>query len=304
MPNCGIVDVGSNTIRLSIYQYSDKDFHFQLLLSKKVTAGLAGYVRSGELSPQGIQVAAGALAGFRQAADNLRLDAFHVFATASLRNISNPDEALAPMEHAAGTRVRILTGAEEGELSFLGACHGVPASDVPGLLADIGGGSTELVVYQKGKVLSSVSLAIGSLSLYTRHVTGLFPTAEQAKAIQDQVKAQLDRHSAQRCPYLRGVGGTLRAAAKLCGSAPGASIPAQDLRRLYREVKKGDCCTLQRILHVTPERVHTLAPGLIILNNILTRYQVERVDVSGQGVREGYLLRYVMGEGGAHAQGR
>ena len=302
MPNCGIVDVGSNTIRLSIYQYDDKEF--QLLLSKKVTAGLAGYVRNGELSPQGIQIAAGALGGFRQAADNLRLDAFHVFATASLRNISNPDEALGPMEDAAGARVRILTGAEEGELSFLGACHGLPASDVPGLLADIGGGSTELVVHHKGEVLSSVSLPIGSLSLYTRHVTGVFPTPAQAKAIQDQVKAQLERAPVQRCPHLRGVGGTLRAAAKLCGSALGEPIPAHDLRRLCREVKKGDCCTLQRILHVTPERVHTLAPGLIILNTVLKRYQVEKVDVSGQGVREGYLLRYVMGEDGVHAQGR
>lgn len=302
MPNCGIVDVGSNTMRLSIYQYGDKDF--QLLLSKKVTAGLAGYVRDGELSGEGIQAAAAALAGFRRAADNLRLDAFHVFATASLRNISNPDEALAPMEAAAGARVRIITGAEEGELSFLGACHGVPASDTPGLLADIGGGSTELVVHHKGEVLSSVSLPIGSLSLYTRHVSGLFPTSAQAKAIREQVKEQLDRVPAQRCAHLRGVGGTLRAAAKLCGSAPGAPIPAQDLRRLCREIKKGDADALQRILHAAPERVHTLTPGLIILSAVLKRYEVEQVDVSGQGVREGYLLRYIMGEGNAHDQGR
>lgn len=301
MPNCGIVDVGSNTIRLSIYHYENGQF--KLLFSKKELAGLAGYVKKGVLSPQGIQEAERILSNFRLLAENLDIKEFHVFATASLRNISNPDEATDALQAAAGTPVAVLSGAEEAALSYRGACWGVPHEDGQGLLADIGGGSTELVVYGNGGIRSCVSLPIGSLSLFSQHVSGLFPTEEEVKAIRRQVREALDRAEAVPCAHLRGVGGTIRAAARLCGAQPGEVLPAKALRQLYQQLKKGDRDTLRHILQAAPERVHTLLPGLLILNAILKRYEVETVDVSGQGVREGYLLKYVMGEDDPCGQG-
>ena len=106
MSNCGIVDVGSNTIRLSIYQYDRTGF--KLLLGKKETAGLAGYVDDGILSSEGIQLAAGILGRFRALADNLDIRPFYVFATASLRNISNTDEAVDAIQAAAGDRKSVV----------------------------------------------------------------------------------------------------------------------------------------------------------------------------------------------------
>lgn len=296
---CGIVDVGSNTIRLSIYCWEGRQF--KLLLNKKEMAGLAGYVRGDALSEGGILVACRVLSGFQALLRNLEITDLHVFGTASIRNISNTEQVLEQIYQTTGLRVVVLTGSEEAALSFKGACAGGGAEE--GLLADIGGGSTELVAYRDGAILSGCSLPLGSLSLFTRHVSGLFPTPDERRAIRDQVRSQLERAKTAglTCRHLTGVGGTIRAAAKLCNDLAGVdpgnrTIPAGEIRALYKGLKKGDRDTMHRILRAAPDRVHTILPGLLILNTVIKSYGVQTVSVSACGVREGYLLERVMGE--------
>ena len=69
----GIIDIGSNTIRLSIYRCEGKRIH--LLLNKKTTAGLAGYAENGSLSEKGIQTACAVLSEYR---DLLELSLIHI----------------------------------------------------------------------------------------------------------------------------------------------------------------------------------------------------------------------------------
>ena len=296
---CGIVDVGSNTMRLSIYQYDAEGF--KLLLNKKEMAGLAGYVRDGALSPEGINVACTILSGFRALLENFGIEDLHVFATASLRNVTNTSEAVETIRALTGLAVEVVSGAEEAQLSFLGASAGLPHAS--GLLADIGGGSTELVTYEDGKIKSSSSLPIGSLSLFSRYVENLFPTAEESKAIRRRVNAELTSATVQTppCSHLLGVGGTIRAAGKMCNDLTRAAtdnplIPAEQIRDLYRQLKRADKTTLRQILRSVPDRVHTLIPGLIILNSVIKTFAIDTVIVSAWGVREGYLIKHVMGK--------
>lgn len=295
---CGIVDVGSNTIRLSIYHWEGR--RFKLLMNKKEMAGLAGYIQNGVLSDSGILVACRVLAGFKALLENFDIREMYVFGTASLRNIVNTEEALDTIEAVTGIRVEVLSGADEAAFSFLGATvgGGAPAS---GLLADIGGGSTELVAYTNGSITSGCSLPMGSLSLFTGHVSGLFPTREERRAIRAQVEAELAQAKTRgiHSSHLTGVGGTFRATAKLCNDLSGADpdnriIPAAEVRGLYKRLKHGDQTALRQILRSVPDRVHTILPGLVILNAVVKQYGVERLCVSSCGVREGYLLRRVM----------
>ena len=160
---CGIVDVGSNTIRLSIYHWEGETF--KRLMNKKEMAGLAGYIKNGVLSDSGILVACRVLASFKTLLDNFGIGELHVFGTASLRNIVNTEEALDTIRAVTGLHVDVLTGAEEAAYSFRGATVGGGAPGC-GLLADIGGGSTELVSYRDGQITSGCSLPMGSLSLF------------------------------------------------------------------------------------------------------------------------------------------
>ena len=95
---CGVVDVGSNTIRLSIYHCEGE--RIKLLLNKKEMAGLAGYVKDGALSGSGIQAACRVLSGFRALLDNFGIADLYVFGTASLRNIANTEQALDAIREA------------------------------------------------------------------------------------------------------------------------------------------------------------------------------------------------------------
>ena len=296
---CGIVDVGSTTIRLSIYQWEGRTF--KLLMNKKEMAGLAGYIKNGVLSDSGILVACRVLAGFKELLHNFDIADLYVFGTASLRNIVNTEEALETIQAVTGGNVEVRSGADEAAFSFLGATVGGGAPGT-GLLADVGGGSTELVAYQNGAITSGCSLPMGSLSLFTKYVSGLFPTREERKAIRAEVSTELEkaRTAGLQCDHLTGVGGTFRAAAKLCNDLSGADpdnkvIPAEEIRSLYKGLKKGDQDTLKQILRSVPDRVHTILPGLAILKSILDAYQVSTVTVSTCGVREGYLLHRVMG---------
>ena len=129
---CGIVDLGSNTIRLSIYQYEGE--HFRLLLNKKTMAGLAGYVQDGALSDGGILVACRVLSSYRALLSNFSVSEMHVFATASLRNISNTGEAVEAIRDVTGVTVEVLDGETEAALSFKGAV--LPGGVPTGLLLE------------------------------------------------------------------------------------------------------------------------------------------------------------------------
>lgn len=294
----GVVDLGSNTIRLSIYQCEEDGF--RLLMNRKVMAGLVDYVEDGAMTPQGIQVACRVLTDYRTLMENLHFPDLHVFATASLRNISNTEDAVAQIQSATGLAVDVLSGSEEARLSFLGA---VGTGPVGGLLIDLGGGSTELVRYENGAVLFSCSLPLGSLSLFSNHVAQLYPTGKERKAIRTHVAKHLERYFpsppavAQAC----GVGGTARAACKLANlffdkPSDCRKLPAAQLHQLLKRLKDPSRTDLHLLLKSTPDRIHTLIPGMIALDTLAHAFQLEEITVSPSGVREGYLSQKVLKE--------
>ena len=87
-----IIDIGSNSIRLTLYETEGENFH--ILFREKIMAGLAGYVEDGKLSADGIECACAGLLTFRSILQTLEIEHISVFATASLRNISNTEQAL------------------------------------------------------------------------------------------------------------------------------------------------------------------------------------------------------------------
>lgn len=295
---CGIVDLGSNTIRLSIYQCENG--RGKLLTNRKVMAGLAGYVVDGELSQQGIQAACEVLEEYKSLMKNLGFQNMSVFATASLRNVSNTAEAAAQIQQSTGLAVDVISGTEEARLSFLGAVQGQGPDE--GLLIDLGGGSTELVKYSKGEILSSCSLSLGSLSLFSRFVSQLHPSKEERKAIRAQVKEQLRRHDPDPVPiqHACGVGGTARAACKtanLLFDRPRDCrvLTAGELKKLLKLLRDPNRETLRLLLKTAPDRIHTLIPGLIVLDTVVRAYGLEDITVSSCGVREGYLQDRILG---------
>lgn len=296
----GIVDVGSNTIRLSLYKYENNKII--LLLNKKTMAGLAGYVSNGELSKEGIKTACNVLMGYKEIVENFKVDNIFVFATASLRNISNTDEAVTRIKEEVGFNVDIVLGEDEAIYDFIGATQALEVSD--GILIDIGGGSTELVMYEDKKIVKAYSIPLGSLTMYSKYVSDLFPTEDERKAIKGEVLYHLNNlNGIESSEFACGVGGTIRATGKLFANmfkkknGDKMLINCESIKKLFKKLDESEKNVLDKILKVIPDRVHTIIPGMIILETIVKYYGIKEIRVSPYGVREGYLFSKVLGGG-------
>lgn len=114
-----IIDIGSNSIRLTLYETQQQSF--KILFREKIMAGLAGYVEDGRLSAEGIECACAGLLTFRGILQTLQIDSVRVFATASLRNISNTQQALSVIRAATGYAVEVISGEDEALYGYTGA---------------------------------------------------------------------------------------------------------------------------------------------------------------------------------------
>lgn len=295
-----VVDLGSNTIRLCIYEYSDNKL--ENLLDKKTTAGLVNYVTKGILSEEGMDIAVTVLQEYKTVLENFHIseDSIHVFATASLRNIKNTEKAVSYISEKSGLAIDLLSGEEEASLGFLGATKPMEVSD--GMLIDIGGGSTELAIYKNREVVSAYSMPVGSLNMYVRHVEKIIPRQEERKKIRQDVISQLHELGLERAVYpcICGIGGTVRSAAKLNRSLYGIQekdeIRSEQIKEILKTLNNNKRTSVAPILRNIPERIHTIIPGMIILHTITAYFHCDKIVVSKFGIREGYLFGRVIKE--------
>ena len=286
-----VIDLGSNTIRMNVYRL--RNGKFRLLFSKKATAGIVSYVKDGRLNREGICEICSTLESFKKVLEHLQIEQCSVFATASLRNIDNTEEVITQVKKKTGMKICLISGEEEGRLSFRGAAIQLSAED--GLFIDIGGGSTELVRFADGKAQSSCSLPIGSLNLYNRFVHDIIPTAQERKEISLYVEgALLSCEVKPEGKLLAAAGGTARAVEKLLLRSgalerKGEAISLAQLEQLQQQLLSGSDAA-HMILRCKPDRIHTLIPGFLILKGVMQHFGCEQLKVCRNGIREGYLM--------------
>ena len=292
----GVVDIGSNTMRLSCYRVVDR--RLIPVFQKKNMAGLAGYVDDKNcLSGRGIKRAVEILEDFKNIVMCVGLDKLYVIATASLRNVENTEEILEEILESTGILVQVLSGREEAMYDFKGVSYCMEADS--GIVVDIGGGSTELVEFQGEKIDKASSVAMGSLNMFTRFVDDLLPTQKEEKEIREYVGEELSRLDIGKQKLVLGVGGTNRGCLKLYNdfyklNSQNVEMECEKIRAMFEKIRSGKKGGMTRILKIVPDRVHTMIPGMIILDEINRRYKCKKVQVSAFGVREGYLIEQLL----------
>ena len=305
MSRYGIIDLGSNTIRLCIYEV-DRSQHRPLqkkdidtLLNYKVMAGLASHVKDGAMTDAGVQKAIKTINAHLKRASHFSCERIDIFATAVLRNCTNSHEATAFIEAGIGKRISILSNEEEAHLGFLGAR--LDRDLQAGTMVDIGGGSTELTHIEDGLDLDKISIPQGSLSSFATCVAGLMPTAKEMTEIRDHFKSLAD----QMCPeaftseQLYGIGGSIRSAAKVYGDLCNEGdrfdyLTPEHLDAILALYEDDPGRFAHRALRTVPDRIHTFIPGCIIIREVFDLCQGSRLDICKFGVREGYLAERIL----------
>lgn len=292
----GIIDIGSNTVRMNVYRYENEDI--SLMFSKKETLGLVFYIKKGKLSHKGIGKLVMVLKEMKNDLDYLKIDSYRFFATAGIRNIQNRGAVLEIIKEEVNIEIDVLSGEEEGELSFCGSISAIKNDD--GILIDLGGGSTEIVLFKNRKIKEKYSIPVGSLKMYEEYVLDLLPHNEETDLIKKRVYSELEKIGLkqEKIPFMCGVGGSIRAIEKLLVDLnlkkKKSHLEVELLSPLEKELNQNDKDAFNKILHVKPSRIHTLVPALLILESITSYFGCEEIQISKFSVREGYLYKKLL----------
>ena len=286
----GVVDIGSNSVRLVIYEGAVRAP--TPLFNEKEQCGLGRAIAStGKLGDASVEHAMKTLVRFRAIARELRVTNVLAFATAAVREASDGAEFLIRAEQALGVPIQLLTGEREAMLASLGIAMGF--GRVKGVAGDLGGGSLELVEIDGDTRRNEITLPLGGLRLID--VTG--SKLDKALDIADQC---LDRVSwieqAKNQPFFA-VGGTWRALAKLHMAhenyplrvLQGYTLATRDAIKFCEMLRKKRVGQIGGIKAVANMRREVLPFGALVMERLLKRLEPSELVFSVFGIREGVL---------------
>jgi exopolyphosphatase / guanosine-5'-triphosphate,3'-diphosphate pyrophosphatase len=293
----GVIDIGSNTVRLNVYRYENNNI--RVMFSKKENLGLIFYIKKGNLINEGVEKLVSVLKELKNDLDYFKIKNYSFFSTASLRNIENRADVIQIIEDKINIKIDVLSGEEEGELSFCGSIFNIKKDD--GILIDVGGGSVEIVLFKNRKITEKYSIPIGSLKIYNNYVSEMIPNEEESNLIKEKIYSKLDKivFNEEKILFMCGVGGSIRAIGKMLvdlhlHEKEDDLINVELLKQLKEELIHNNKDTYNKILHVKPSRIHTLVPSLIIIESITSYFGCEELQISKFSVREGYLFKKML----------
>ena len=285
----GIIDIGSNSVRFVAYGGAERVP--SVLFNEKVMAALGrGVAREGRLSEGAMTRTLEALARFNRLGREMGLKRLSTVATAAVRDASNGKAFLKEIT-GLGLKPRVITGDEEAELAGLGVISAIPGAN--GIVADLGGGSLELIGVARGGVGEGVSLPLGTFRVGTDP-----DKAVVAEQIRSGIKAGRLKDAA-RGHGLYLVGGSFRALALLHMKAMGHPLPIihhhrilpdqlADIRRMLTEKSTEE---LKELARISSARIPSLPAAVTVLEALIEVLGPRRVVASAFGLREGLLYR-------------
>lgn len=293
-----VIDFGSNSVNMAVYDLSDG--RMKRVKKSKEMLGILGYIQKKHVSHAGIAKSVEVVAALKKRADDMGAQVF-CFATASLRGVKNAHEVTSAILRETGLTVDLMSWQREAHYDYLSLVKLLNLSD--GLAVDIGGGSTEIIHVQNGKLANSASLPTGSLRLYQDYVAGIRPEPIEIENMRQAMNTYLDEvewAALSDCAVLHAIGGTARAVAKLHKAVfhtnqgkKGYTYNTGDLSSLLDYLSSGSG-HFDLVSKLMAERIHVITPGLIALLAVAQRTGVNSIVLSKYGVREGYLIDKVM----------
>ncbi len=286
-----IVDIGSNSVRLVIYQGDGRVP--DIIFNEKVMAGLGrGVAENGRLDDTAIERAITALKRFDLLIGDMKVSRVRAVATAAVRDASNGKAFLAAVASATQFDTELLAGEQEAYTSALGVLAGIPGAR--GVMGDLGGGSLELVRISDGKPLDRLSLPMGSLRMAAMAIRDSQTLRRLvSKALRDNGWAGFGAGE----PFYM-VGGSWRALAQLHMHLEDFPLPiihqyempADAPARMIRVLAQMAPKRLKADTRISAARIATLPSATALLGAVTRLLGSSTIVASAYGLREGLLF--------------
>lgn len=280
----GIIDIGSNSVRLMVAQ--DGKTIFKRVTVTKLADKLS---LTGNLNDQAIQRTAKAVSDFYFYAKSLEINEIYAFATAAVRQAENREQFLLAVNRLCGLKIHII--AEQNE-AYLGAIGALGKND--GGVIDVGGASSEIIVMQSGEIIYAKSLNVGAVKLTDSFNDNL-----------SKLNAFLDLKLKEfgDIPKINffGIGGTATTISailqELCPYDPnkthGYFVGYKQIKALSTRLINMTIDERKQLKGLQPERAEIIASGCVLLTKILEYIGVDGFTVSEADNLEGYYLTVV-----------
>ena len=291
-PRVAVVDLGSNSVRLVVFEGACRN-PVAIFNEKAVLRLGKGLASTGLLNAQAVDEALTVMHRYQEVARAMGAGPLGVLATAAVREAKNGPDFVADLgRRMPGAMIRVLSGVEEARLSALGVLCGIPAAD--GILADIGGGSLEVVRLADGHAGASQTLPLGVIRLAER--AGGDPVRARAIAEAELAGVPWLAEGAGRDLYL--VGGAWRALARIHMAQTGYplnmvhhyTVGRDEARDLAGVIAGAGRRALERLPGVSRRRIDDLPFAAVTLRRILRASGARRVVFSASGLREGWFI--------------
>jgi exopolyphosphatase/guanosine-5'-triphosphate,3'-diphosphate pyrophosphatase len=298
----GIIDVGSNTARLVVFDTSPAFVVRPIFEFKEIPRLGSETHEDGSLDASAVERGVQTLRRFARTLEGLGVTRTLAVTTSAVRDAPNGPDFLRQAERSSGVLLRVLTGSEEARYGYLGVASAWELHD--DLVVDLGGGSLQLAETRNGTLANSVSLPLGVLRLTQRHVEHDPPRERELDAMQEEVRASI-RSAVEAFGgsgyRLFAMGGTVRAIARAAIDLRGYPIPRvhgytirnHDLDGLAELIADLPVAKRRAVPGIGSERADVIDAGLIVFSELLRSTKASEIVVSGTGIREGIALEAI-----------
>lgn len=293
----GVIDIGTNTLLLLIADHCADGVVRPVVETCRFGRLGQGLDASGRLHPDAIARSLVICREFRAALDHHRASRVRVIATQAMREAENASEFVGPAAAVLGAHVEVIEGKREAELAWLAQSKSLPAlAGQPFVTADVGGGSTEIIVSDGARVTSAVSVPIGAVRLAERHLAGGDPpTAAARAALTADIDAHLNPLELPRgLPLVASAGTATNLAAidlaleRYDGErVHGHELAPKTLAALSERLLGTTAAQRREIVGMEQQRVDVIHAGAAIFARLAARLETPRVIVSDRGIRWG-----------------
>ncbi|MFL2771365.1 MAG: exopolyphosphatase [Rhodospirillaceae bacterium] len=288
----GVIDIGSNSVRLVIYSGVTRA-PIPIYNEKTICALGRELESTGKLNPEGITKAIDTLRRFKTLTDGMELARLDILGTAAIRDASDGPDFVCKVQEETGLIIKVISGKQEARRSALGVLCGIPTAD--GMVADLGGGSLELVDVCNGKFGEYATLPLGTLRLAET-------ISKEAKSGLLSVNEHLAKHkwiTGVRGRTVYAVGGAWRTLARVCIAHMNYPLHVLDNFTLTRQqavslfglIAHLGPQTLKRIRGVEKTRLATLPLAAMMLERLVEIGEPNTLVFSIYGMREGQFFK-------------
>ena len=299
------IDIGSNSVRLIVAE-SVRGGNYRILDEEREPTRLGRSVGlDGNLDEQSMEQTIAALDAFKKIASGFQAESLRVIATCAIREAGNGPDFCRRIRDEVGLEVEVISGEQEGRYAFSSVQHAFDLTDKNVVVADIGGGSTE-IVFSTGEMVEEIySTPLGAVRL-----TEQFPVSDDVDAVDAFMRMEKEianclKRKTSKPPFaphfMVGCGGTFTTLAELLMASRkgsdkqvgGFRASHADVRHLLDRLRKTPVRSRRTLAGMTPDRADIIVAGVAIIDAMMKRFRINSLVVHSRGVRDGLLREMI-----------